>query len=98
GVPPPTQHSRTVGAHSGQRPTSQTYAHTSAMPLAIVTRLSVLTAIARTLCSGCVRSPRRYILTETPASALPTARAPGKTSPPKLCGYGHREPLPRGRG
>ena len=41
-----TQHSRTVGAHSGQRPTSQTYAHTSGTLLAIVTRLSDLTAIA----------------------------------------------------
>src|SRR5215471_12072554 len=53
GAPPRTQHSRTVGAHSGQRPTSQTYAHTSPTLLTIVMRLSVLIVIGRTLQGGC---------------------------------------------
>src|SRR5262249_23845272 len=45
GPPPRTRHSRTVGAHSGQRPTSQTYAHTSWTLLAMIMRLSVLIVI-----------------------------------------------------
>ena len=45
GVPPRTRPSSTVGAHSGQRPTSQRYAHTSWTLLAIVMRLSVLMVI-----------------------------------------------------
>jgi hypothetical protein len=48
GAPPRTRHSRTPGAHSGQRPTSQKYAHTSGTLQSIVMRLSVLTGIART--------------------------------------------------
>src|SRR5215475_13897903 len=47
GPPPRTQHSRTVGAHSGQRPTSQTYAHTSWTLLSIDMRLSVLIVMSQ---------------------------------------------------
>ena len=45
GSPPGTQHSRTPGAHSGQRSTSQRYAHTSGALRAIDMRLSVLNVI-----------------------------------------------------
>src|SRR3954452_5184482 len=72
GAPSRTRHSRTPGAHSGQRPTSQKYAHTSGTLPAIVTRLSVLTAIERPLCSllpDAERRRRRYLLTERPAIA-----------------------------
>ena len=58
GAPPRTQHSRTVGAHSGQRWTSQTYAHTSPTPLAICLRLSVRIVIGRTLCLFGFRLPK----------------------------------------
>src|SRR5215469_4269689 len=52
GPPPRTQHSSTVGAHSGQRPTSQTYAHTASTLPVIVMRLSVLIVIGRPLGRG----------------------------------------------
>src|SRR6516164_9082331 len=52
GAPPRTRHSRTVGAHSGQRPTSETYAHTSGTLLAIVMRLSVLIRCDKTCLPG----------------------------------------------
>src|SRR6516165_8190029 len=60
GPPPRTQPSTTVGAHSGQRPTSQIYAHTSWTLLAIVMRLSVLIVMGGRCVDhfpGCVRSP-----------------------------------------
>jgi hypothetical protein len=42
GPPPWTQHASTVGAHSGQRPTSQMYVQTSVTLPAIARRLSDL--------------------------------------------------------
>ena len=73
GAPPTARHSRTPGAHSGQRPTSQTYAHTSGTLPEIVMRLSVLTAIRRRLCRSLAVASvrqRRYIPTDTPANDL----------------------------
>jgi hypothetical protein len=57
GAPPRIQHSRTVGAHSGQRATSQRYAQTSGTLPAIVMRLSDLIAIARILALITLRFP-----------------------------------------
>src|SRR6516162_4400207 len=75
GPPPRTQPSRTVGAHSGQRPTSQTYAHTSRTLLAIVMRLSVLIVIGG-LSSAVVHSGRHRL----------TARVGGQCVRYLLCG------------
>src|SRR6516162_2521461 len=89
GPPPRTQPSRTVGAHSGQRPTSQTYAHTSRTLLAIVMRLSVLIVIGG-LSSAVVHSGRHRL----------TARVGGQCVRYLLCGLfpaaQGRPPLPCG--
>src|SRR4051794_12914914 len=76
GAPPRTRHSRTPGAHSGQRPTSQRYAQTSGTLPAIVTRLSVLNAIARPLCRLLADAHgRRYRLAQNSAPCGPQDHA-----------------------
>src|SRR5579872_5968736 len=89
GPPPRTQHSRTVGAHSGQRPTSQTYAHTSPTLLAIFRRLSVLIVIRR-LCVITFRLRKVFreatSLAETLASAL-RSRKDQVSLAAKLCRF-----------
>ena len=55
GPPPWTQHSSTVGAHCGQRPTSQIYAQTSGTLLAIARRLSDLIVVPLVFITFCLR-------------------------------------------